>query len=69
MRSLPEEQRQNSLLALLAPFSRPQTPVATSRLPAQRFCAGLEAAGLDVPHLSAELINKYVADLRDLHLI
>ena len=69
MRSLPEEQRQSSLLALLGPFRSPQTPVAKSRLPAQRFCAALEAAGFDIPQLSAELINKYVADLRHLRFI
>jgi fatty acid CoA ligase FadD9 len=69
MRSLPEEQRQSSLLALLEPYRRPQTPVAKSRIPAQRFCAALEAIGFDTPHLSAELINKYVADLRQLRLI
>jgi fatty acid CoA ligase FadD9 len=69
MRSLSEEQRQSSVLSVLGPYSRPQTPVAKSRLPAERFCAALEATGLAVPHLSAELINKYVADLRHLHLI
>ncbi|MBV8224816.1 MAG: thioester reductase domain-containing protein [Verrucomicrobia bacterium] len=69
MRSLPEERRQSSLLALLEPYIHPETPVAKSRLPAQRFCAALEANGFDIPHLSAELINKYVADLRHLHLI
>jgi fatty acid CoA ligase FadD9 len=68
MRSLPEEQRQNSLLALLGPYRYPQTPVAKSRLSAQRFCAALEATGFAIPHLSAELINKYVADLRHLSL-
>jgi fatty acid CoA ligase FadD9 len=69
MRSLPEEQRQSSVLALLGPYSHPQTPVAKSRLPVQRFCAALEATGFDIPHLSAELINKYAADLRHLGLI
>jgi fatty acid CoA ligase FadD9 len=34
MRALPEEQRQASLLAILGPYRRPQTPVARSRLPA-----------------------------------
>jgi fatty acid CoA ligase FadD9 len=68
MRALPEEQRQASMLAILEPYRRPQTPVAKSRLPANRFCAASEAAGFDIPHLSAELINKYVADLRHLRL-
>jgi len=69
LRSLVEEQRQSSLLGVLGPYRRPQPPVAKSRLPAERFCAALEATGLAVPHLSAELIKKYVADLRHLRLI
>jgi fatty acid CoA ligase FadD9 len=69
LRSLSEAQRQSSVLSVLGPYSRPQTPVAKSRLPTERFCAALEATGLAVPHLSAELINKYVADLRHLNLI
>jgi fatty acid CoA ligase FadD9 len=69
LRSLSEEQRQSSVLSVLGPYSLPQAPMAKSRFPAQRFCGALEATGLAVPRLSAELINKYVADLRHLHLI
>ncbi|MBV8072380.1 MAG: SDR family oxidoreductase [Acidobacteriaceae bacterium] len=69
LRSLSEEQRQSSVLSVLGPYRRPQTPVAKSRLPAERFCAALEATGFAIPHLSAELINKYITDLRHLRLI
>jgi fatty acid CoA ligase FadD9 len=69
LRSLSEEQRQSSALSVLGPYSLPQAPMTKSRFPAQRFCAALEATGLSVPNLSAELINKYVSDLRHLRLI
>jgi fatty acid CoA ligase FadD9 len=69
MRALPEEQRQQSMLAILEPYSRPQTPGTKSLLGAEKFRAGLQAAGLDIPHLSSKLIDKYVADLRHLHLL
>jgi fatty acid CoA ligase FadD9 len=69
LRSLSEEQRQSSALSVLGPYSLPQAPMAKSRFPAQRFCGALQAIGFDLPHLSAELINKYVADLRHLRLI
>jgi fatty acid CoA ligase FadD9 len=69
MRALPEEQRQQSMLAILEPYSHPQTPGTKSLLAGEKFHAGLQATGLDIPHLSSELIDKYVADLRHLHLL
>ncbi|TAK98751.1 MAG: NAD-dependent epimerase/dehydratase family protein [Rhodospirillaceae bacterium] len=68
MRTLPEEQRQQSVLAILGPYRHPQTPAAKTRLPAERFRTALKAAGFEIPHLSADLIKKYVADLRHLNL-
>lgn len=69
LHGLPEEQRQQSMIAILGPYKHPQTPVTKSHLPAQKFGAAAETAGLGVPVLSAALINKYVADLRHLHLL
>jgi fatty acid CoA ligase FadD9 len=69
MRALPEKLRQESVLALLEPYRRPQTPVAKPLLPAERFRAAAEGNGFVIPHLSAEVIKKYVADLRYLHLL
>jgi fatty acid CoA ligase FadD9 len=69
MRALPEEQRQQSVLAILDPYRHPQTPAAKSLLPAGKFRTAAEAAGLPIPHLSAELINKCYADLRHLRLL
>ncbi|WP_406141251.1 carboxylic acid reductase [Streptomyces sp. NBC_01089] len=68
LRGLPDRRRQHSLLPLLHAFARPQEPLPGSALPADRFRAAVRAAGLneenDIPHLSQDLITKYVADLR-----
>lgn len=73
MRSLPETQRQHTLLPLLHAFGEPGEPVAGSPVPAKRFHAAVQDAGIgpdgDIPHLSVELITKYVADLQQLGLL
>lgn len=69
MRLLPEEQRAESMLAILEPYRQPQRPTNKSMLPADRFRAGCAAADFDIPPVSAELIGKYVADLRHLRLL
>ncbi|MFI9230506.1 carboxylic acid reductase [Streptomyces rimosus] len=73
LRGLPDRQRQHSLLPLLHAFTKPEEPLPGSALPAQRFRAAVRAAALDgeadIPHLSQDLITKYVADLRAQHLL
>ncbi|MFH8346402.1 SDR family oxidoreductase [Streptomyces sp. NPDC018045] len=73
MRGLPERRRQHSLLPLLHAFAEPEDPLPGSALPAHRFRAAVRAAALteenDTPHLSQDLITKYVADLRTRHLL
>ncbi|MFH9424045.1 carboxylic acid reductase [Streptomyces sp. NPDC017529] len=73
LRGLPDRQRQHSLLPLLHAFARPEEPLPGSALPADRFRAAVQAAALtqedDIPHLSQDLITKYVADLRSQHLL
>jgi len=69
MNALPEEQRQQSLLAILGPYRNPQIAVEKPTVPLARFCSASKDVGLDVPHVSAELIKKYVADLRHLQLL
>ncbi|OXR44949.1 Carboxylic acid reductase [Nocardia cerradoensis] len=67
LRALPERQRRHSVLPLLHAFRRPAPAIAGSALPAERFRAAVRAAGTgpdgDIPHLSRELIGKYVRDL------
>lgn len=68
LRALPEKQRQHSLLPLLHGYTRPEEVAQGSAIPSTRFRAAVREAGIgtdgDVPHVSAELIRKYAADLR-----
>ncbi|WP_243794761.1 carboxylic acid reductase [Saccharopolyspora gloriosae] len=71
LRALPEQQRRHSVLPLLDALAQPADGVPGSALPAERFHAAVRAAGPDedIPHLSADLIRKYVTDLRRLELL
>ena len=69
MRALPEEQRQQSMLAILDPYRHPQRAGAKSSLPTGRFQAASQAAGFEVPRLSKAVINKYLADLTHLQML
>ena len=73
MRGLPERQRQHSELSLLDGFKPPAPALHSPVLPADVFRAGVQKACIgpdrDIPHISAELIGKYVADLRQLELL
>lgn len=66
--SLPDRQRQASVLPLLQAYSQPGRAIRGSVIPAERFQAAVHAAGIgpdgDIPHLSRSLIEKYVSDLR-----
>ncbi|WP_307828352.1 carboxylic acid reductase [Antrihabitans sp. YC2-6] len=68
LRALPEKQRQASVLPLLHAYRRPALPIRGSALPAKGFRAAVQTASTetfdDIPHLTAPLIRKYVADLR-----
>ncbi|MFC6010395.1 carboxylic acid reductase [Nocardia lasii] len=70
LRGLPEPERKNTLLPLLAAYRRPARPEPGSALPADGFRSAVRAARIgpthDIPHLSPELIAKYVDDLLDL---
>ncbi len=73
LRALPEEQRQLSVLPLLSAYHRPDAPVLGSLAPADVFRDAVQAnaigADADIPHLSRQLIDKYVSDLRGLGLL
>ncbi|MFI9381536.1 carboxylic acid reductase [Kutzneria sp. NPDC052558] len=73
IRALPEKQRRNSVLHLLQPFAAPAEAVNGAGVPVDRFHAAVRAAEIgpdkDIPHITADLIHKYVADLRHLTLI
>jgi fatty acid CoA ligase FadD9 len=73
LKALPDKQRQHSVLPLLNAYRDPAKPVRGAVAPAAVFHAAARAAkignGEDIPHLSADLINKYVTDLQYLGLI
>jgi fatty acid CoA ligase FadD9 len=73
MKSLPEDQRKNSLLPLMSAYARPGHATQGTEIPAQRFRAAVQSAGIgatnDVPHITEALIDKYVTDLRQLDLL
>ncbi len=73
VRALPDRQRQHSLLPLLHRYRKPDTPVRGSLIPTQRFRTAVQFAkvGLDkdIPHVTPEIIVKYVNDLELLGLL
>nr|WEH02133.1 carboxylic acid reductase [Expression vector JGI_C7] len=73
LRGLPENRRQYTLLPLLHAYAAPDLPIPGSVIPATRFRAAVRSAGIgtdgDIPHLSAELIAKYVSDLTHLRVL
>jgi fatty acid CoA ligase FadD9 len=69
MHALPEERQARSMLQILGPYRHPQAAVAKATLSAERFQAAATSLGCEIPHLSAELIQKYVADLQHLDLL
>nr|WP_198151610.1 carboxylic acid reductase [Kibdelosporangium sp. MJ126-NF4]CEL17156.1 substrate--CoA ligase, putative [Kibdelosporangium sp. MJ126-NF4]CTQ91615.1 substrate--CoA ligase, putative [Kibdelosporangium sp. MJ126-NF4] len=72
LHALPERQKQQSLLPLLHAYAHPGEG-NVSGIPVDRFRAAVRANKVgpdqDIPHITKELILKYVADLRTLRLI
>jgi fatty acid CoA ligase FadD9 len=73
LRSLPDKQRQASLLPLLHNYQKPEHPINGSLAPADHFRKAVQEAGIgsdkDIPHLSAPVIVKYITDLQLLGLL
>ena len=73
IRALPERQRQASVLPLLHSYQRPETPIRGSIAPTDRFRAAVQDAKIgpdkDIPHVTREVIIKYVTDLQLLGLL
>jgi fatty acid CoA ligase FadD9 len=70
---VPEKQRQHSILPLLNAYREPQQVVLGTPAPTEVFRAAVREAkiGADkgIPHISAELVDKYVSDLQTLGLL
>ncbi len=73
LRSLPEPQRQRTALALLDAYRVPEQPLRGAVAPTEVFREAVRTAKLgsahDIPHISIELIRKYLTDLRILALL
>lgn len=73
IRGLPERQRQASLLPLLHNYQRPETPIRGSIAPTERFRTAVQDAKIgpdkDIPHVTRDVIVKYVTDLQLLGLL
>ena len=73
LRGLPEKQRNASLLPLLHNYQKPVTPINGSMAPTDRFRAAVQDAKVgpdkDIPHITPQIIAKYVSDLRLLGLL
>jgi fatty acid CoA ligase FadD9 len=73
LRSLPEKQRNASLLPLLHNYQKPEHPLNGALVSTDRFRAAVQEAKIgpdkDIPHLSAPVIVKYITDLKLLGLL
>jgi fatty acid CoA ligase FadD9 len=73
LKLLPENRRRKSVLPLLSTYAQPAAPMPITTMPAEKFRAAVQFAGVgganDVPHLTRALIDKYVADLQQLGLL
>ncbi len=64
LQALPEKQRQQSLQAVLDAYRHPAEAIDGSAIPSEKFQRAMQATHHDIPHLSASLITKYIADLK-----
>ena len=73
IRALPERQRQASLLPLIHNYQRPETPIRGSIAPTDRFRSAVQDAKIgpdkDIPHVTPQIIVKYITDLQLLGLL
>jgi fatty acid CoA ligase FadD9 len=69
MRALPERQRAQSVLAVLDVYREPMPAVAGSPVPGAQFQSAVEHSGRTIPHVTQQLIAKYLADLNGLGVL
>jgi fatty acid CoA ligase FadD9 len=63
MRALPERQRAHSVLTVLDVYREPMSAVAGSPVPGAQFQSAVEHCGRAIPHVTQQLIGKYLAEL------
>jgi fatty acid CoA ligase FadD9 len=73
LRTLPEQQRQASLLPLLQNYQHPEKPIRGTIAPTDRFRSAVQEAKIgpdkDIPHVSAPIVVKYITNLGLLGLL
>ncbi|MFV8164776.1 carboxylic acid reductase [Mycobacterium sp. 134] len=73
LRTLPDRQRQASLLPLLHNYQQPSYPLLGAAAPTDRFRAAVQEAKIgpdkDIPHVSPAVIVKYITNLQMLGLL
>lgn len=73
LKALPDRERQQSFLPLLHQLREPMPASAGAHVASLRFHAAVRSSGVgaerDIPHLSRELIQKYVSDLKTVGLL
>jgi fatty acid CoA ligase FadD9 len=73
LRSLPEQQRQRSVLALLDAYRHPERPLRGAVAPTAVFREAVRSAKIgpaqDIPHITEDLIRKYLTDLARLGVL
>ncbi|QRY43859.1 carboxylic acid reductase [Mycolicibacterium boenickei] len=73
LRTLPDKQRQASLLPLLHNYQQPSHPLLGAAAPTDRFRAAVQEAKIgpdkDIPHVSPAVIVKYITNLQMLGLL
>jgi fatty acid CoA ligase FadD9 len=73
LRTLPDKQRQASLLPLLHNYQQPSYPLLGAAAPTDRFRAAVQDAKIgpdkDIPHVSPAVIVKYITNLQMLGLL
>jgi fatty acid CoA ligase FadD9 len=69
MRALPERQRAQSVLTVLEVYREPMPAIAGSPVPGARFASAVQRSGHAIPHVSQQLIDKYLADLERLGVL
>ena len=73
LKLLPEKERQQSFLPLLHQLRQPMPATPGAAVSTRLFHAAVKSAGVgqdrDIPHLSRDLIAKYICDLQSLGLL
>lgn len=69
MRALPERQRAESVLTVLDVYREPMPAVAGSPVPGAQLQTAVEHSGRTIPHVTQQLIGKYLADLNGLGVL